>query len=117
MILIYSPYSLEQEKIDNIIEMLTKRLSVFFVESDYFIYSTETNQKLLRELILNNNIKLVYVDSIKELGLSPTVISELIIFLLKNNIDFKSEIDNIYFSKDKIDTIYPTIFEIFKIKS
>ena len=74
MILIYSTHSLDKEKIDNIIEMLTKRLSILFIESDYFIYSTETNQKLLRDLILNNNIKLLYATSIKELGLSPTVI-------------------------------------------
>ena len=62
MILIYSSIKEDQNKIDKTIEILKERLSIFFVETNDFIYTTETNQKLLRNSILNNNIILVYVD-------------------------------------------------------
>mgnify|MGYP003609838446 CR=1 FL=1 len=85
MVLIYSPLPLNNQKIDKTIEILKDRFSILFLEIGDFIFSTETNQKLLRDSILNNHIILVYIDSIKDLGLSPTIISELIIFLLNPN--------------------------------
>lgn len=117
MILIYSQNPIDKDKIDNTINQLKDKLYVFFIEDDDFIFSTETNHKLLRESIINHNIKLFYAYSIKQIGFSPTEICELIIFLLKNRINFQSELDNLYLSEDDIDTVYLTIFEIFRNKS
>jgi hypothetical protein len=117
MILIYSQNPINKDEIDNTINQLKDKLSLFFVDDDDFIFSTETNHKLLRELIINHNVNLFHIHSIKQIGFSPTEICELIIFLLKNGIYFQSELDNLYLSEDNIDTVYPTIFEIFRDKS
>ena len=117
MILIYSQNPIIKDEIDNTLNQLKDKLSVFFVDDDDFIFSTETNHKLLRESIINHNVNLFYIHSIKQIGFSPTEICELIIFLLKNGIYFQSELDNLYLSEDNIDTVYPTIFEIFRDKS
>ena len=117
MILIYSQNPINKDEIDNTINQLKDKLSLFFVDDDDFIFSTETNHKLLRESIIHHNVNLFYIHSIKQIGFSPTEICELIIFLLKNGIYFQSELDNLYLSEDNIDTVYPTIFEIFRDKS
>ena len=95
MILIYvSPT--DKLKIQTTISILKEKLSVFFINDDDFIFSTETNQKSLREIILTNKVILFYTYSLKKMGISSTEISELIIFLLKNNCVFQSELDNLY---------------------
>jgi len=58
MILIYPPSPIDKHKIDTTIEILKDKFSVFFIGDDYFIYTTETNQKLLRELILTNKVSI-----------------------------------------------------------
>lgn len=87
-----------------------------FVDDNSFIYSSETNQKLLREIIINHKVFLFYT-SIKQMGFTPTQISELIIFLLKNGCEFQSELENLYFKKSDLDTIYPKIFVTFRDKT
>ena len=67
-------------------ELFKDKLSMFFVDDNSFIYSSETNQKLLREIIINHKVFLFYTHSIKQMGFTPTQISELIIFLLKNTL-------------------------------
>lgn len=114
MILIYSNNPYDKDKIEKQKKILKERLNIFFVEDNHFLFSTETNQQLLRESILNHKVFLFYTHSIKEMKFSPTEISELIIFLLKNKIHFQSEVDNLYLSDDKIEIVYPTIFEVFK---
>lgn len=114
MIVIYSPIIFDDDKINSKINQLKDRLSIFFVDDNDFIYTTETNQKLLRELIINHQPNLFFTDSLKDIKFTPTEICELIIFLLKNNCDFQSESDNIYFTKKDIDIIYPNIFEYFR---
>ena len=116
MILIYSNTPYDKDKIEKQKEILKERLNIFFVEDNHFLFSTETNQQLLRESILNHKVFLFYTHSITEMGFSPTEISELIIFLLKNKIHFQSESENLYLSDDKIEIVYPTIFEIFRKK-
>jgi hypothetical protein len=113
MILIYPPSPIDQNKINNTIETLKDRLSPFFNDDD-FIFSTETNKKLLRDVLTTYKVFLFYTYSIKEIGLSPTEISEIIIFLLNNECEFQSESDDLYLTKDQIDIVYPTVFEIVK---
>lgn len=117
MILIYSPTN-NKTKIKEMITTLEERLYIFFIEhGDGIEIINERNQKMLRLIIDNTKPILFYVDSIKEMDMSPTVISELVLYLLKSNCEFQSESDNIYFTKDDINKIYPTIFDIFKDNS
>jgi hypothetical protein len=104
----------DSDEIDKRIKTITHRLSLFFVESDDVIVSTEKNQKLLRTLILHHKPYLVYIQSFDELELSPTMISELIIFVLKQNCYFQSELESILFKPKDIDKVYPIIFEHYK---
>ena len=114
MILIYPSSPIDKNKVDNTIQILKDRLSVFFIDDGDFSFSTEKNQYFLKKLILTYKVFLFYTFSIKEMGFSPTEISELITFLLKNGCDFQSESDNLYLSIDKIDIVYPTVFEIIR---
>jgi len=57
------------------------------------------------------------MDSLIESKISPTVLSELIIFILKHNCIFQSQKDNIYWESSDIDTVYPNIFELFREKN
>lgn len=95
--------------------MMNERYLMFFCEVDDGIeIITETNQKALRETILHYKPSLFWIDSIKDLQISATVLSELVIFLLKHNCVFQSESDNIYWDSKDIDTIYPKVFEIYR---
>ena len=117
MILIYAPSPINSDEIHKQIDTLKNKLSMFFVDDNDFLFSTEANQKLLRELIINHNLFFFYTHSIKDMNMTPTEVAELVLFLItKANCDFQSEIDNIYFTKKDMDIIYPTIFEIFKTK-
>lgn len=116
MILIYSQLPFNKKEIHKQIDLLKDRLFAFFIDDNFFLFSTESNQKLLRELIINHKITLFYTNSINQMKFTPTEICELIIFLLKNNCSFQSELDNLFFKEDNIDIVYPTIFEIFKNK-
>lgn len=121
MILIYAPSTISSDEIQKQIDTIKDRLSIFFVDDNNILFSTEANQKLLRELIINHSIYLFYTKSIKNMNMSPTEIAELILFIIKNGNDgkggdFQSETDNIYFTKKDMDIIYPTIFNIFKTK-
>jgi len=91
---------------------------MFFTEvGDGIEIITETNQKILREIIINYKPILFYMDSLIESKISPTVLSELIIFILKHNCIFQSQKDNIYWESSDIDTVYPNIFELFREKN
>ncbi len=65
------------------IDLLKDRLFGFFIDDNFFLYSTESNQKLLRELIINHKITLFYTNSINQMKFTPTEICELIIFFSK----------------------------------
>lgn len=116
MILIYSQLPFNKKEIHKQIDLLKDRLFVFFIDDNFFLFSTESNQKLLRELIINHEISLFYTNSINQMKFTPTEVCELIIFLLKNNCSFQSELDNLFFTNDNIDIVYPTIFDLFKNK-
>ena len=87
---------------------------MFFIDVDDIIFSTETNQKLLRLILKKSNISLLWINSLEEIPFSPTQISELILYCINNGIDFHSEVDNLYFTKTDFETVYPQIFEVFR---
>jgi hypothetical protein len=113
MILIYSSPS-NRKQIDNTIEMLKDKLSLFSIgDFNDFIYTTETNDKLLRDIIPNYNISLFYtINPINEMGFSLTELISFIIYLLKNNCNFQSVSDDLYLSIDNIDNVVITITDI-----
>jgi len=116
MILCYIPTSIDNKEIDRRVDLLLYKFDIFFIEDDDIITSTETNQKLLRVIVIHYKAILFWIHSIEEISFTPTEICELIIFILKNGCDFHSELDNLYFEKGEIDTVYPQIFEYFRKK-
>ena len=94
MILIYSQLPFNKKEIYKQIDLLKDRLFAFFIDDNFFLFSTESNQKLLRELIINHKITLFYTTSINQMKFTQTEICELIIFLLKEYVIL------IAFSKD-----------------
>ena len=117
MIFCYIPNQIEEDKLSSIKSLLNDRYQMFFTEvGDGIEIITETNQKILRDTIINHKPILFYMDSLKDSTLSPTILSELIIFILKQNCIFQSEKDNIYWESSDIDTVYPNIFELFRQK-
>lgn len=116
MILCYIPTSIDEKEIDRRVDLLLYKYDIFFIEDDDIITSTETNQKLLRVIIIHYKPILFWINSLKEIPFTPTEICELIIFILKNGCSFHSEEDNLYFEKGEIELVYPSIFEIFRKK-
>ena len=115
MILCYIPHYIDDDKLASIKQMMNERYLMFFCEvGDGIEIISETNQKALRETILHYNPSLFWIDSIKDLQMSATVLSELVIFLIKHNCVFQSESDNIYWDLNDIDIIYPKVFEIYR---
>ena len=66
MILIYSQLPFNKKEIHKQIDLLKDRLLAFFIDDNFFLFSTESNQKLLRELIINHKISLFYTNSINQ---------------------------------------------------
>ena len=119
MILIYSAFPFNHAKIQKAVDIIKDRFSIFFIDDNDIFLSTQTSQKHLRDLIKNNPLFLFNTKSVKDMNMSPTQTAEIILFIIKNanggkGCDFQSELDNIYFTKNDIDIVYPTIFVIFK---
>ena len=94
---------------------LSETFGIFFceIDRDIFILS-EKNPIIVRDLITLYKPSLFIIDSLKTFPFSPTVISELIIFIIKNGISFQSDEENIYFDDKDMMIVYPTVFEIFR---
>jgi len=114
MILIYSLHPLNNNEMDKQRNLLKERLSPFFITDDDFLFSTESNLKLLKEVIHHHKVYLFFTESIAMMGLSPSEIVDLITYLLKNKCCFRSEMDNLSIGEDDIDKIDSSISELFK---
>lgn len=98
-------------------KLIEDRYSIFFIESNNGIeYVSEMNSKALHSIITSSpDLRLFWINSIFDYSDSPTKIAELIITCLKRDIVFHSEKEELYFDNiDKIEDIYPKVFEIFK---
>ena len=115
MILCYNPTTIDETEIDRRVDLLLYKYDIFFIESDDIYVSTENNQKILRMVLKQLKIKLMWVYSLEELTFTPTEISELIIYCIRNGIFFHSEKDGIFFDKlEDVSLVYPTVFEVFR---
>jgi len=103
MILIYSLHPLNKKEMDNQRNLLKERLSPFFITDDDFLFSTESNPQLLKEVINHHKVYLFFTESISMMGFSPKDLSDLITYMLKNKCCFRSEIDNLSIGDDDID--------------
>ncbi len=113
MILIYSLLPLNNNEMDKQRNLLKERLSPFFITDDDFLFSTESNLQLLKELIDHHKVYQFFTESIAMIGLSPSEIIDLITYLLKSRCCFRSEIDNLSIGEDDMDAVYSIITAYF----
>ena len=64
MILTHSTLPFDKTQIGNQINLVRDQLSVFFVDDKDIIFSTETNLKLLKQIVINNNVFLFRTNSV-----------------------------------------------------
>jgi len=113
MILIYAIHPLDNDEKDKQRNQLMDRLSPFFINDDDFLFSTETNLHLLKELIQTHKVFLFYTESISMMGLSYKDLMDLITLLLKNQCCFRSESDNVSIGGDDRDRVHSMLSEWF----
>ena len=103
-----------QQRVDSLSEIC----EMFFTEIDKDIkIITERNPIIIRDLIIYYKPIFFFIDSIKDFPFSPTLISELIIFILNHNCIFESKDESISFDKNNIVDVYPKIFSYYKRES
>ena len=80
MILIHSLHPLNKKEMDKQRNLLKERLSPFFITDDDFLFSTESNPQLLKELIDHHKVYLFFTESIAMIGLSLSDMIDLITY-------------------------------------
>ena len=102
-----------QQRVDSFSDIC----EMFFTEIDKDIkIITERNPIIIRDMITHYKPIFFFIDSIKDFPFSPTLISELIIFILNHNCIFESKDESISYDKNNIVDVYPKVFEIFRNK-
>jgi len=114
MILIYSQLPFDKAQIYKQRDFLKERLTMFLVDNDSFIFSTESNLTLLKESVINHKVSLFYANSIRDTSFNVSELTELIRYLLKNGNNgigckFRFESEKFYFNRDHIDSVESTI--------
>ena len=116
MILIYETLPIDKDRIDESVNRLVDRYSPFFIDEGSITFTTETNSKLLVEVVNKYNVFLFYTNSLegmKKMGFSLKEIGELIMQLLKNECRFHSETDGLFFDvEDDSDKVFRSLEEI-----
>lgn len=75
---------------------------------------TERNPRIIIDLIKHYNAMQFITYSIEEFDVSPTMICELILSMIKLDCIFTSYRESFYFDKNNALEVYPKIFEIFR---
>ena len=116
MILIYETLPIDKGRVDKTVDLLVDRYSPFFIDEGSITFTTETNSKLLVEVVNKYNVFLFYTNSLegmKKMGFSLKEIGELIMQLLKNECRFHSETDGLFFDvEDDSDKVFQSLEEI-----
>jgi hypothetical protein len=116
MILIYETLPIDKDRIDESVNRLVDRYSPFFIDEGSITFTTETNPKLLVEVVNKYNVFLFYtysLEGMKQMGFSLKEIGELIMQLLKNECSFHSETDKLFFDvEDDSDKVFRSLEEI-----
>ena len=116
MILIYETLPIDKDRIDESVNRLVDRYSPFFIDEGSITFTTETNSKLLVEVVNKYNVFLFYTNSLegmKKMGFSLKEVGDLIMQLLKNECRFHSETDGLFFDvEDDSDKVFQSLEEI-----
>jgi hypothetical protein len=121
MILIYSQLPLDKAQIYKQRDFLKEQLTMFLVDNDSFIFSTESNLTLLKESIINHKVSLFYANSIRDTSFTVSELSELIRYSLINGNNgigckFRFETEKLYINRDNIDSVESLISEYINSK-
>ena len=105
MILIYSKQPLSADEKNKQRNLIEERLSPFFINDDDFVFSTESNPHLIKEVIRQKNVYLFFTESITKIELKSDDLIDVISFLLKNKGCFWSEYENLTFGEGDINIL------------
>ena len=105
MILIYSKQPLSTDEKNKQRNLIEERLSPFFINDDDFVFSTESNPLLIKEVIRQQKVCLFFTKSTTTIGLKSDDLIEVISYLLKNKGCFWSEDENLTFGEGDIDIL------------
>ena len=105
MILIYSKQPLSADEKYKQINLIEERLSPFFINDDDFVFSTESNPLLIKEVITQKSVCLFFTKSITSIGLKSDDLIDVISYLLKSKGCFWSENENLTFGEGDIDIL------------
>lgn len=105
MILIYSKQPLSADEKNNQRNLIEERLSPFFINDDDFVFSTESNPLLIKEVIREQKVFLFFTQSMTTIGLKPDDLIDVISYLLKNKGCFWSEDENLTIGEGDIDIL------------
>ena len=105
MILIYSTQQLSADEKSRQRNLIEERLSPFFINDDDFVFSTETNPLLMKEVIRQLKVCLFFTKSITTIGFKSDDLIDVISYLLKSKGCFRSEDENLTFGEGDIDIL------------
>lgn len=105
MILIYSKQPLSTDEMNKQRNLIEERLSPFFINDDDFVFSTESNPLLIKEVIRRQKVCLFFTKSIATIGLKSDNLIDVISYLLKSKGCFWSEDENLTFDDGDIDIL------------
>jgi len=97
-------------------ESLQVLFGIFLMEIDIdIVIITERNPTVIRGILTHYQAEIFMINSIKDFPFSPTQISELILFMLKNGCVFQTNEESICFKKENIKDVYPRVFQYFRL--
>jgi len=118
MIISYIDTDIQSIEYQQRVDSFSVICDIFFIEVDTDIQIiTERNPIIIRDMITLYKPTYFMINSIKDFPFSPTLISELIIFILNNDCIFKSEDESIIYDKDDIVDVYSKVFSYYKRES
>ena len=118
MIISYIDTDIQSVEYQQRVDSFSVICDIFFIEVDTDIQIiTERNPIIIRDMITLYKPTYFMINSIKDFPFSPTLISELIIFILNHNCIFECKDESISFDKDDIVDVYSKVFSYYKRES
>ena len=113
MIIIYLNPNQSKKEYDEKLHKMLDRIEAYHFGDVTII--TDKNLHVVRDMLQFYKPYQFLVHSVHEFDSSPTMVSELILYMVtKLDITFTSIDDELYFDQDNILDIYPQVFEQFK---
>ena len=113
MIIIYLNPNQSKKEYDEKLHKMLDRIEAYHFGDVTII--TDKNLHVVRDMLQFYKPYQFLVHSVHEFDSSPTIVSELILYMVtKLDITLTSTDDELYFDQDNILDIYPQVFEQFK---